>query len=258
MFFCNFEIFKKNSNFAVRETGLLQSFGVNELEDIKTFLRLNEYPKMNQARFDLKRACKNVSIENEQFLHKRERVAVMIKQQQLEIIKGVYEGIGQSTHSKSLTSHKGRNSTYSKISECSFWYSIYKVVASYIKSCENCQKQGDLKLKTNSKLHNIPVPSNVMKQVAVDLCWQTEVDEYRYLIVCIGYFSKWSEAKPITDKAAPTIASFCMKWCADQVALQSRSRTRAENSSARCLMSFIFLQVFNSGLQVPIAHNPMA
>ena len=109
MFFCNFEIFKKNSNFAVRETGLLQSFCVIELEDIKTFLKLNEYPKMNQARFDLKRACKNVSIENGQFLHKRERVAVMIKQQQLEIIKGVYEGIGQSTHSKSLTSHKGRN-----------------------------------------------------------------------------------------------------------------------------------------------------
>ena len=160
MFFCNFEIFKNNSNFAVREPGLLQSFGVIELEDIKSFLRINEFPKMNQewgARFDLKRACKNVSNENGQFLYKRERVAVMIKQQQLEIIKGAYEGIGQSTHSNSMTSHKGRDSTYSKTSECFFWYSIYKVVASYIKSCENCQKQGDLKLKTNSKLYSIPV-----------------------------------------------------------------------------------------------------
>ena len=27
-------------------------------------------------------------------------------------------------------------------------------------------------------------------------------------IVCIDYFSKWSEAKPITEKTAPTIAQF--------------------------------------------------
>ena len=45
---------------------------------------------------------------------------------------------------------------------------IYKDIKSYIKSCENCQKQGDLKLETKSKLHSIPVLSNFMKQVGVD------------------------------------------------------------------------------------------
>ena len=62
-FFCNFGIFKIDSNLAVREHRLLQSFGVIvkdrikmeiiekkernhfELEDIETVLRLNEYPK---------------------------------------------------------------------------------------------------------------------------------------------------------------------------------------------------------------------
>ena len=107
-----------------------------------------------------------------------------------------------------MASDKGRDSTYSEISERFFWYSIYKDVESYIKYCENCQKQDDLKLKTNSKLHSIPVPSNVMKQVGFDLCGLPEVDLYRYLIVCIYYFSKWSEAKPITDKTASTIAQF--------------------------------------------------
>ena len=72
----------------------------------------------------------------------------MAKQQQLEIIKDVC----QSTHSKAMACHKGRDSTYSKIYEHLFCYSIYKYAESYIKSCENCQKQ-DLKLKTNSKLH---------------------------------------------------------------------------------------------------------
>ena len=63
-----------------------------------------------------------------------------MKQQQSEVIKDVHEGIGQSTHSKAMASHKGRDSTYSKISEDFFWYSVYQNVESYIKSCENCQE----------------------------------------------------------------------------------------------------------------------
>ena len=42
-----------------------------------------------------------------------------------------------------------------------------------------------LKLKTNSKLHSIPVPSNVMKQVRVDLCGLPELDGYRNFIAQI-------------------------------------------------------------------------
>ena len=34
------------------------------------------------------------------------------------------------------------------------------------------------------------------------------MDEFEYLIVCIDYFSKWSEAKPIHDKSALTVAQF--------------------------------------------------
>ena len=30
-----------------------------------------------------------------------------------------------------------------------------------------------------------------MKQLGVDFCRLPEVDEYRYLIICIDYFSKW-------------------------------------------------------------------
>ena len=48
----------------------------------------------------------------------------------------------------------------------------------------------------------------------VDLCGVPEVHGYRYFVVCIDCFSKWSEAKPITDKTAPTIAQFlCEMIC---------------------------------------------
>ena len=108
----------------------------------------------------------------------------MAKQQPLKIIKIVYEGVRQSTYSKAMASHKDRDSTYLKNSEPLFWYSNYKEVAeSYIKSCENCPKQVDLKLKTNSKLHSIPVPSNV------------ETTGSR--ILCIDFYREWLDAKPI-------------------------------------------------------------
>ena len=45
-----------------------------------------------------------------------------------------------------------------------------------------------------------------MKQVGVDLCGLTEVNGYFYLIVCIDYFCKWSDEKPIADRAVPTTA----------------------------------------------------
>ena len=50
--------------------------------------------------------------------------------------------------------------------------------------------------------------SMVMMQIGVDLCNFPEIDEYRHLVVCIDYFSKWSEAKPIKDKSAPIVTHF--------------------------------------------------
>ena len=131
-----------------------------ELEDIEVFIRFNEVPKSITGwgvRSNFKRACKNFSIENGQFLYKSKRLVIMEKHRQLEIVKDIHEDIGKSAHSTAMASHKGRDSTYSKISERFFWYSIYNDVENYIKACKICQKQGDLKLKTNSELQNVPV-----------------------------------------------------------------------------------------------------
>ena len=50
------------------------------------------------------------------------------------------------------------------------------------------------------------VDAKVMQQVGVDLCNLPEVNGYKHLIVMIDYFSKWSEAKPVKDKSASTVA----------------------------------------------------
>ena len=62
--------------------------------------------------------------------------------------------LGQGTHSKLMTSYKGRDSTYSKALESK--HSIYKDVKNYFKVCENCQEKVDFKLKANSELLSMP------------------------------------------------------------------------------------------------------
>ena len=47
-----------------------------------------------------------------------------------------------------------------------------------------------------------------MQQIGIDICSLPGVDGFKDLVVCIDYFSKWSDAKPRKDKSSSTIAEF--------------------------------------------------
>ena len=81
-------------------------------------------------------------------------------------------------------------------------------IKEYIKICKSCQQQGKIFKKISLELKSIAVPNEMMKQIGIDLCTLLEVDGFKHLIVCIDYFSKWSEAKAVKDKCAPTVAKF--------------------------------------------------
>ena len=85
----------------------------------------------------------------------------------MEIIRDVHQSIGDSEHSKAMVSHRGKNNEYDKIAQRLFWHNIGADINEHVKSCEQCQKQGDLK-SPKVELKSIPVPFNVMKQVGVD------------------------------------------------------------------------------------------
>ena len=62
------------------------------------------------------------------------------------------------------------------------------------------------KEKYQVKLHSIPFKTEVIQQIGIDICSLPKVDGFKHLVVCIDYFSKWSEAKLIKDKSASIIA----------------------------------------------------
>ena len=73
-------------------------------------------------------------------------------------------------------------------------------------------------------------------------------------ISMLEYFSKWSEAKPITDKPAPTIAQFLFEMMDrhDCFAMQINDQDRefvSEESDELHLLTHV---------KMPITHNPIA
>ena len=183
--------------------GCRKKFSLDEIED---YVRNEEYPdhvdKSNYGhKSNFRRAASTFSIKNSHLL-KDNKLVIKDRQRQLELIRDVHCGMGES-----LASHRGKNSTYQTIAARFFWYNISSDVRQFIRTCEQCQKQGDLK-SPKAELKPVPVPSEVMKQVGVDVCNLPNVDGYHHAIVLIDYFSKWSEIKATKDRKAPTIAQF--------------------------------------------------
>ena len=92
------------------------------------------------------------------------------------IIHEVNEGIGDNSMAKALAAHRGRESTYQKISKRFFWYGMIEDIKEYIKTCESCQQQGKIFKKVSPELKSIPVPNEVIKQIGKDLYTLLEVD----------------------------------------------------------------------------------
>ena len=128
-------------------------------------------------------------------MYKEKRRVVFEVERRTAIIHDVHEGIGDNSMAKALAAHRGRESTYQKVSERFFWHGMIEDIKEYIKICKSCQQQGKIFKKISPELKSIPVPNEVMKQIGIDLCTLPEVDGFKHLIVCMDYFSKWSVAK---------------------------------------------------------------
>ena len=82
-------------------------------------------------------------------------------------------------------------------------------IVDYIYKCDRCQKSRINKLQKGSEdLHPIPVPRKVWSQVGIDIMTMKKVEEYKYLITGMDYFSKNLEMCPLKSKLAREVAQF--------------------------------------------------
>lgn len=188
-------------------------------QDIFTFISSHAYPdglldKGKKANF--RRACKPFCIVDNKLYYNRKqkngdplKVQVVWNEQEVKcVLREIHEGFGDTQESKSLRAHHGIAATITLVSKRFYWRTVEADVSTYIKSCAQCQKVNPKLSNEAPKLNSVPVPDTVMKQIGVGICTLPEINGYKYLVVAIDYFSKWTEAKPLKQKDASSVAEF--------------------------------------------------
>ena len=116
-----------------------------DFDEIEEYLRNKTYPSTIPAKdcgskSNFRRATKHYEVKYGHFFYKK-RLVIKDKECQIEIIRDLHRGIGDSKHSTPIASHRGKNTMYDKIAQRFFWHNIAADINEYVKSCEQCQNK---------------------------------------------------------------------------------------------------------------------
>ena len=140
------------------------------LNDIENFIRHGNYPsfiKDKGEKCNFRKSSRHFSIVDGHLVFKGTRRVIFENERKQAIIHDVHEGLNETVESVAMSGHRGRDSTYQKVSQRFYWHGIVDDVKNYIRTCQKCQKQGNIIKKIAPELQSIPVESNIMQQVGV-------------------------------------------------------------------------------------------
>jgi len=182
------------------------------LKSVMAYLEHGVYPASipdKGSRANFRRSCRPFVVQDGILYYKKTMAKVVITpEERRQIIKFVHDGADSSLEASALSSHHGRDATQKLLKKRYFWPSMLQDVREYIKQCDAYQKANPATLKSIPELKSVSVVKQVFKQIGVDIMSLPEVDNMKYIVVAIDYFSKWSEARALTDKSAESVARF--------------------------------------------------
>ena len=127
-------------------------------------------------------------------------------QLQLLIPKAERQKLFLAYHASLFGGHLGRTRTLARLSHRFYWSGMSDDVGDWLRQCTVCMKRKS-PTGRHHPLCNIPTGHrwDRITMDILDVCDPTP-DGYRYILVIADYFSKWTEAFPIKDKCADTVA----------------------------------------------------
>ena len=123
---------------------------------------------------------------------------------QLLIPKSGREQLFLAYHASLFDGHLGRNRTLARLAHRFYWSSMSDDVKEWLTQCVACVKR---KFQGDAIIHWAifrPVIVGIASHI-LDVCDPTP-DGHRYILVIADYFSKWTEAFPMKDTCADTVA----------------------------------------------------
>jgi hypothetical protein len=198
-----------------------------EYQHIINYLLYQSYPykSISVEQNRLKSKSKFFEIKNN-LLYKKDRRKKTRGKLLRVIQKHEVEPILFILHNHPLGGHLGTDIVFNKVRNLYYWPQMYENIKDYIKACDSCQRRG--RKRNPEPLQPIPV-GNPFEKIGIDFVGPLPVTPRgnKYIIVATDYFTKWPEARPVSEATAASAANFiyediiCRHGC-PQVILSDR------------------------------------
>ena len=112
------------------------------------------------------------------------------------------------SHDAKVSGHLGVSKTISKIRQSYYWPGLQGDVRSYIAGCDICARRKSPVKTKRAPMQTVQV-GYPMERIATDILGELPETKYgnKYILVVSDYFSKWTEAFPMPNMEAKTVAS---------------------------------------------------
>ena len=132
---------------------------------------------------------------------------------QLVVPLSLRDTIFNDSHHTTYGGHFGMTHTHSKIQQHYFWPGMSDFIRDKITTCHKCVARKS-PVNRHQPMGHVPV-SGKFERVAMDLLDVSVISSkgHKYILVVCDYFTKYTEAYPLTDKTARSMADALMdKW----------------------------------------------
>ena len=126
--------------------------------------------------------------------------------QQLRIFRSTILSLG---HDILLAGHLGNKKTRDRIMQHFFWPGIFNDIAECGRSCPECQMGTAKGRVPRAPLVSIPPIDEPFQHIALDFVGPLPLSENknRFVLVCVGYATKYPEAIPMKNQEAESVAN---------------------------------------------------
>lgn len=150
----------------------------------------------------VRRVSKSFETNGTKLYHigKKGKRTVATQQEKPRLLKEIHDG--------PLGGHQGQNNTFERISRAYYWPGMKDDIREYVRTCDLCQKRA--KKRETAPLGVISRTPAPFHHVGIDVIGPLPraLTGKRYVVVAVDLFTKWVEARALTDADAQSIASF--------------------------------------------------
>ncbi|ODM89266.1 Transposon Ty3-I Gag-Pol polyprotein [Orchesella cincta] len=113
-------------------------------------------------------------------------------------------------HDTPESGHFGISKTQDAIKRRFYWHNMNRDIASYVRSCDVCQRYKSDNMKRKGFLGDVPVAKSVQETLFIDFIGPYTVSKRRnrFCLVVVDQLSSWVELKPMSTATSSKVVDF--------------------------------------------------